>query len=357
MKSTRRIALVVIIWIAAIILAVIVAFLCYATIYDFRPPATTKLQITGNGSVSLVPADSSITIISWNIGHCGLGKEMDYFFEGGKMVRPSKDRYKSYREGLIYQLTTLDRPDFILLQEVDSSSKRTYWDNQVSRIEASFSNYSAAFALNHNVIFFPLPLFSPLGKVSAGQLTLSKWSPADTEHHSMSSSYGWPKKLFMPYRCFILSRFNVSNGKQLVLINLHSSDFSNGVGKLADELSKLKLVMGQEYLKGNYVIVGGDWNQNPLPYDSASIKAGYKAYTINPGIPSDIIPQNWQWAFDPSLPTYRNVDKPYQKTITPVTTIDFFVLSPNIELRATKTIETGFSYSDHQPIGIAIKLR
>jgi endonuclease/exonuclease/phosphatase family metal-dependent hydrolase len=357
MKSTRRIALVVIFWFTVAILVVIGAFLCYATIYDFRPPATGKPQITGNGLDSLVPADSSLTIYSWNIGYCGLGKEMDCFSEGGKMVRPSKEQYKSYREGVVYQLTTLDRPDFLLLQEVDSLSKRTYRDNQVKRIEASFSNYSAAFALNYKVNFVPIPLFQPLGKVTAGQLTLSKWSPAETERHSISSSYRWPKKLFMRDRCYILSRFNVSNGKQLVLINLHNSALSDAADKLAMELASLKTLMVNEYLKGNYVIAGGDWNQNPLPYDSASIKAGCNAYTKHPGIPPDFIEQNWQWAFDPSQPTNRNADKPYQQAVTPVTTIDFFILSPNVELRVAKTIETGFSYSDHQPIGIAIKLR
>lgn len=357
MKSTRRIVLSIIFWIAVAVLALIAAFLGYATIGDFRPPATGKLQITGNGSASLVPADSTLTFYSWNTGYCGLGKEMDFLPEGGEMIRPSKEQYKSYREGVIYQLTTLDRPDFILLQEVDTLSKRTYRDNQAKRIEASFSKYSAAYALNYKVNFVPVPLFRPVGKVTSGQLTLSKWSPVESERHSFNSSYGWPKKLFMPDRCFILSRFNVTNGKQLVLINLHNSVFSNASDMPAIELASLKKVMEDEYLKGNYVIAGGDWNQNPLSYDSAAIKAGYKAYAIHPGIPSDFIAQNWQWAFDPSQPTNRKVDKPYEKAATPVTTIDFFVVSPNVELKAAQTIETGFSYSDHQPVGIAVKLR
>lgn len=357
MKSKRRINLSIIFWIAVALLAVIAAFLCYATISDFRPPATGKLQITGNGSALLVPADSTLTIYSWNTGYCGLGKEMDFLPEGGKMIRPSKEKYKSYREGVIYQLTTLDRPDFLLLQEVDTSSKRTYRDNQAKRIEASFSKYSAAFALNYKVNFVPVPLFRPVGKVTSGQLTLSKWSPAESERYSYNSSYGWPKKLFMPDRCFILSRFNVTNGRQLVLINLHNSAFSNGSDMLAIELASLKKVMENEFSKGNYVIAGGDWNQNPINYHSAAIDTGYKGYTIHPGIPQEFIPQNWQWAFDPSQPTNRKVDKPYEKTVTPVTTIDFFVVSPNVELRAAETIETGFSYSDHQPVGIAVKLR
>jgi endonuclease/exonuclease/phosphatase family metal-dependent hydrolase len=357
MKSTGRALLSVILVIGGAILVVIVTFLCYATINDYKPPSNENLPIAGNGSVAPIPTDSSLVFYTWNIGYCGLGKEMDFFYEGGKMVRPSKEQYKTYREGVIYQLTTLDRPDFILLQEVDSSSKRTYRDNQVRRIEASFSNYAAGFALNYKVKFVPIPIFRPMGKVTAGQLTLSRWTPEKAERHAYTSSYAWPKNLFMLNRCFILSRFNVTNGKQLVVINLNNSAFCDAAEIGEKELATLKTVMLDEFSKGNYVIAGGDWNQNPFPYDSISITGGYKVYAIHPGIPSGFIPQNWQWAYDPSQPTNRDVDKPYQKATSPVTTIDFFVLSPNVELRTIKTIETGFQYSNHQPVGMKVKLR
>ena len=68
-------------------------------------------------------------------------------------------------------------------------------------------------------------------------------------------------------RCFVVSRFNLSNGKDLVLMNTHNSAYDAG-GKLRDaEMPIIRDLMIEEYEKGNYVVAGGDWNQNPPGYD------------------------------------------------------------------------------------------
>jgi len=227
----------------------------------------------------------------------------------------------------------------------------------VKRIQASFPQFSNAFAINYQLNYVPVPVFHPMGKVIAGQLTFSRFRPEKTERYAYPSSYCWPKKLFMPDRCFILSRFNVSNGKQLVLINLHNSEFYNVVEMREKELGLLTSLILAEYTKGNYVIAGGDWNQNPVGYDSSAVANGFKACTINPGIAKDILPKDWQIAYDPEFPTNRSVKTAYIKGQTPVTIIDFFMLSPNIELKTVSTLETGFSYSDHQPVGMIVRLK
>jgi endonuclease/exonuclease/phosphatase family metal-dependent hydrolase len=48
---------------------------------------------------------------------------------------------------------------------------------------------------------------------------------------------------------------------------------------------------------------------------------------------------------------------PYQANKTYTTVIDFFLLSPNIELLEVKGMPNGFEYSDHQPVRMMIKLK
>lgn len=357
MKPILKIILLVIAGIGVIMLIVVTTFLVFNPLNKNKPDVVETLAAMGTGEESPVPADTNLIFYTWNIGHCGTGKEMGFYSKGGKPVRPEPEQYKTCREGVVYQLTTLDRPDFLFLQDVDSMSARSYRDNQVMRIMASFRTFSASYAPSYSVRYVPLPVFRPPGEVTSGQLTLSRYSPATSERHAYPSSGAWLKKLFMPDLCFLLSRFRVSNGKELVLINLHNIASANASGIKDKERATLRTAMQSEYAKGNYVIAGGDWNQNPLPYDSLQIKKSYPAYHIRPRIPGDFPGKGWQWAYDPFEPSNLDAKTAYQKGHTSVTTVDFFILSPNIELRAVRTTETDFRYSDHQPVGMVIRLR
>jgi endonuclease/exonuclease/phosphatase family metal-dependent hydrolase len=51
------------------------------------------------------------------------------------------------------------------------------------------------------------------------------------------------------------------------------------------------------------------------------------------------------------------VDRPYVKGITGTTIIDFFVVSPNVEILSVKTLGNNFAWSDHQPVLMKVRLR
>jgi len=331
-------------------------YLFYATITEYKPLQTETLVMEKTTIQDTIPA-GRLELYTWNIGYCGLGRNMDFFYEEGKMVRPEKEYYEQCRDGVFYQLTTLNKLDFILLQEVDQQSERTYLDDQVERFKATFKDYSAFFALNYKVPYVPFPVKSPMGKVKSGILTLGRYQPVDAKRYSFTSAYSWPKRLFMFDRCFLLTRYNVSNGKQLVLINTHNSAYSDAADLRASELNLIKDVMVSEYSKGNYVIAGGDWNQNPVPFNKDSIQDGNAVRIITPGIPSGYLPGGFTWAYDPGYPTNRRVNTPYKKGETLTTLIDFFILSPNITLITANTLQTNFEFSDHQPVGMIVELK
>ena len=341
---------------AGLMFLIFVGFLVYTTFTDYKPAETESINISKTSLPESVPA-GKLEVYTWNIGYCGLGANMDFFYEKGKMVRPDKKYYEHCREGVLQQLTMLNKPDFILLQEIDQHSHRTYLDDQVERIKATLKDYAAFFALNYKVPFVPVPIHSPMGKVKAGMLTLSRYQPVMAERHRFPSAYSWPKRLFMLDRGYILTRYNVSNGKQLVLINTHNSAFNDAADMRTKELNMIKIIIQKEYELGNYVIVGGDWNQNPVPFDKESIQDGNSVQTISPGIPADFLPDGFTWAFDPKYPTNRDVDIPYTKGKTQTTIIDFFVLSPNITLLSANTLQTGFEFADHQPVRMVVELK
>lgn len=348
--------LIVAIAIGGLAIIILAAFLLFATFTDFTPPDQEIIAMEKTDLPDTIPV-GKLELYTWNIGYCGLGAKMDFFYEEGKMVRPEQAYYERCRDGIIYQITTLNKLDFILLQEVDERSERTYKDNQVERFKTSFKEYAAFFAVSYKVPFVPFPLHSPMGKVKAGILTLSRYKTLEAIRYNFPSAYNWPKRLFMIDRGFILTRYKVSNGKQLVIINTHNSAYNDAADMRGKELKLLKKIIEQEYALGNYVITGGDWNQNPVAFSPESIKDGNRVKEITPGIPVGFLPREYTWAYDPKYPTNRDVNEPYSKGKTRTTIIDFFILSPNISLLTANTLQTNFEFSDHQPVGMIVELK
>jgi endonuclease/exonuclease/phosphatase family metal-dependent hydrolase len=216
--------------------------------------------------------------------------------------------------------------------------------------------YESVFAINYDVPFVPIPLNNPMGKVVAGMMCFSGYKARSSERVSFQGNFKWPKNLFMLNRCFIMERYVFSSGKVLVMINTHNSAFDDGTLRKA-ELNLLRKTALDEYQKGNYVLVGGDWNLNPPGYELSGITSGDVSVSTDLYNASDhLMPEGWVWAFDDTTPSNRYVDEPYQKGKTKTTIIDYFLLSPNIQLINIKTIDLGFKYSDHNPVKMNVQL-
>jgi endonuclease/exonuclease/phosphatase family metal-dependent hydrolase len=282
---------------------------------------------------------------------------MDFFYDGGIQVRPTKTLYQKYYEGITDFILQNQEIDFILLQEVDQKSKRSYYNNQVAHICDAMKNHGSAFAKNYDVGFVPVPVLNPMGRVTSGLLTLSKYNPVVSERIAFDENFAWPKRLFMLDRCFLVQRFRLDTASELVVINTHNSAFDNGQLRKA-QLKMLCSFATEEYAKGNYVLVGGDWNQNPPNYQSETISSGDYAVSNELGnISPHVMPADWIWAFDPKTPSNRSVQKNYTKTKSPTSIIDFFLLSPNIRITNIETQDIKFAFSDHNPVLLSIELR
>lgn len=347
MKIIRPLLYVLLILVGAFSL-----FLLYATIDDYQPEEILDLGIECEADTF---ADSlPLDLLIWNIGYAGLDASMDFFYDGGEQMRPEKEGVLANMEGISNMLATFRNFNFILLQEVDQDSRRSYHVNQYDQIKEQFPGFHSSFGMNYDVSFVPIPPGNPMGRVKSGLMTLSRQCPAGSERYSFPGNYSWPMKLFMLDRCFLVNRYLIDDQKELVLINTHNSAYDDGSLR-SQQMSYLSAYLLSEYEKGNYVIVGGDWNQTP--------------FGLEPELPSHIfdtkdliyIEENypgpgWQWAYDPDMPTNRRVAFPYDQSSSPTTIIDCYLLSPNIELNHVETIDIGFKLSDHQPVKMQIRL-
>jgi len=345
LKVILIIILIPILYVAGMIL--------FGTLTDYRPPAEEPVDPATKG-VSVINSDS-LSLYIWNIGYAGLGKESDFFLDGGEYTRMSKALTEKNFSGIKSTVASWDDADFILLQEVDETARRSYGTNQFKAINNLWNgNWTSALAYNYKVKFVPVPFLKPLGKVKAGLATYSPHKASDIKRHQFPGNFSWPKRIYFLDRCFMVMRFPYK-GKELLIINTHNSAYDDGSLK-ADQMEFLKTFISDEYANGNYVIVGGDWNQCPPGYDCygkfTMEEVGYEQSSVDPGY----MPEGWNWAYDDAVHTNRKLSAPYEPETTFTTVIDYFLVSPNISILKTEGLELNFEYSDHQPVKLSIRL-
>ncbi|MEM7370604.1 MAG: endonuclease/exonuclease/phosphatase family protein [Bacteroidota bacterium] len=346
-KSLLIILLIVLLYLGAVI--------GYAMFTDYQPSSTESVSIQNNSTLEL--SKDSLSLLIWNIGFTGLGEESDFFYDGGKTVHMPEEVVKKNLEGMLNWVTRqVPEIDFLLLQEVDKQSTRSYEIDQVDLISTLIPEYAQAFARNYDVDFIPIPIFEPLGEVLSGVSSWSKYKITSASRHPFEGNFDFPTYLFFLDRCFLTLRYSLQNGKELVLINTHNSAYDDGTLKQT-QMEQLKQVLLDEYADGNYVIVGGDWNQFPPDFTGVGnfpqprTEANENLF-VSASYPSP----DWSWGYDASVPTNRSLAAAFDADTTYRTVIDYYLVSPNIEILEVSGVDLGFQFSDHNPVRMRVRL-
>ena len=330
---------------------IFIFLLIYGTLSDYRPEK--EILLTEQADAPIVK-DSSFNLLIWNLGYCGLGDNMDFFYDGGEGVRSTRVRVAENMKGVVDFVGTLDSVDFLLFQEVDLDSRRSYRTDQLAVLGALYPDYHSSIGMNYDVFFVPLPPSNPYGKVSSGIATLGRFQSSKSVRHSFPGNYSWPMGVFMLDRCFLVNRYPLEEGKQLLVINTHNSAYDDGSLK-KEQMEYLHGFLTGEYDKGNYIIVGGDWNQTPFGFQPEFEKNIFDTEQLT-YIEEGYLPGDWTWLFDPGVPTNRRIDIPYDPVVSRTTVIDYYLLSPNLEGVSVHGVNLDFKNSDHHPVLAKIRM-
>ncbi|MFN4122134.1 MAG: endonuclease/exonuclease/phosphatase family protein [Flavobacteriales bacterium] len=326
--------------------------LLQGTLTKFHPEAFMTIENQGLAKERIVPDTFSILI--WNIGYCGLGKEMDFFNDGGKSVRASQAQTEQYKQAIIdFLKKKSELVDFLLIQEVDRNSKRSYYNDQHQDLLEALPGFAGAFALNYHVRFVPVPFgfpYTPYGKTYAGLSNFSRFQPESALRVQYPGSFSWPTSLYMLNRCALEQIFELQNGEKLMIVNTHNTAYDQTGEIKRVEMEFMRKRYDSLAAEGFHIIIGGDWNQIPPGFDATAfnqdIAPGYTPHAID----EQLIPKAWQVAFDPRFPTNRSNATPYIKGKSYTTLIDFFMVSPSFEVLKVETIPLDFEHSDHEPV-------
>ncbi len=345
----RKIAKWIGIALAVLVLAAL-ALLGWLSLTEFRPAAHMTVAPEGDAGRSL-RAGEPLTVLTWNIGYGALGDNADFFMDGGRGVYTADAARVDDNLRGIAETIRDQAPDLLLLQEVDRDSARSYHTDETVQMRDAMPSAVSAFANNFKVAFVPFPI-PPIGRVDSGLLTLSAFPVREAERIGLPNPFSWPIRMANLKRCLLVERIPVEGSdRELVLVNLHLEAYDDGAGKAA-QTEALKALLEAEAARGNYVIVGGDFNQRFSSVDAS-------AYPQQEGLwqPGEIdaasFSEEWQLLMDPAVPSCRSLDRPYtdaDRETFQYYLIDGFILSGNVRLQSIQTLDLDFICSDHNPV-------
>lgn len=340
-------------------LALVVAvYLAYVVLSYKRLPDNLELTITsardGESAQSPVRVGQEYGIVTYNIGFGAYTPQFSFFMDGGESsVAESEESVLSTVRGAASYVAGTINPDFVLWQEVDLDSTRSYHVDEYEEIQEFYKDYCMTFAVNYDSAFLFYPLTQPHGKSKAGLAVMSRYPIESALRRSFPISSSFSKFLDLD-RCYSINRIPVEGGKYLCLINLHMSAYGNSDEIRQGQIAMLCEDMGKEYAAGNYVICGGDFNHDLKALTNDGSERESWAYPF----PREQLPEGFRFCLDDFSDqeraamhdSARNADEAYNPETTYTVTLDGFIISDNVKCIWYVNVDLQYRYSDHDPV-------
>ena len=370
-----------------VLLVVLVALsYCGYIVFSYKRIGNIDLEVNSKSSKETLSLDETYKISTYNIGFGAYSQDFTFFLDTGYDANGNEtcgyySKAKSEEEvmfnvnGSIKTIKNLDL-DFVLLQEVDINSTRSFNINQNDMFIEELEEYDNVLAYNFDSAYLPYPLYDMHGKSLAALSTFSKYQLKNAKRveYTISNSLS---KLFDIDRCFSVVETKVENGKTLYIINSHMSAYDKGGTIRQEQIKELNDFITECYFNGDYIVIGGDFNHDLLtnnsdfeytkdnrPFNNTLKDPDWVASYFDENKNSPLV-DGFKVVASDNVPTCRNNDVEWDVNYTYRCVVDGFVVSDNIEVIEHYNIETkngnlglnGFAYSDHQPAYLEFKLK
>lgn len=363
MKKLGKIVLGII----SFLLVIVIGYVGYCATSYYRIDDNLEIE-TRNNQSELLKTNTEYSILTYNVGFGAYSDDYTFFLDSGVMEDGtvvsgkygkgmSKDAVLKNTNGSKEVMKEYDA-DFYVLQEVDEDGSRSHHVNMYETYSNEFKTHGNAYAVNFHSAYLVLPIYDMHGKNTSGLLTLSKYKVASNVRKQYTVDTGFIEKLVDLDRCFMVSRIPVENGKELVIINSHMSAYDAGGLIRAKQLVELNTVMDEELSKGNYVIVGGDYNHDLVDsigkFETKQQEPTWISTLTNDDIIDGMHIVEAINKYD--VATCRAAEIPYEKGVNYEVVVDGFIVSDNISVEAYN-VDTGYKYSDHNPVYMKFSLK
>lgn len=360
-KAKKVIKITGIILLALVI--VLAAYIIYLYASYHRIPDNQELQVEeisqNTEAGNELTTEKNYSALTYNIGFGAYTPDFSFFMDGGKSSwAKSKESVIETVQGAGELVASLN-PDFAMIEEIDLDSTRSYHVDEYQILKECLPEDYTVFAKNYHSAFLFYPFTQPHGKSNSGIGLFSRYEITDSVRRSLPISTSLSKFLDLD-RCYSVSRVTVDNGKELVIYALHMSAYGNSDAIREGQIQMLCEDMKAEYEAGNYVICGGDFNHDLKADEGGTDSYESWAYPF----PRSELPEHFSFAMDyleeqekdALWNSARNADTEYEEGVTYTVTLDGFIISDNVECVSYENINTGYNWSDHDPVYLKFRL-
>lgn len=335
------------------VLLILLGYVAYVFIDYHRIDDNLPLTAEGSAAAPAAKTDTAYSVVSYNIGFGAYEDDYSFFMDGGTESWAWSEERLNENLASIAQVLAEQKADFYFVQEVDAGSTRTYHVDEIALLRQALPGYSSVWGQNYDSPFLFWPLTQPHGASVSGLMTFSSAPISSSLRRSLPIESGVMKLVDLD-RCYTVSRVPVENGRELVLYAVHLSAYTSDGTIAIRQMEMLLEDMQKEYEKGNYCVCGGDFNKDLLGNSEEVFGISAGDYTWAQPLPEELFDGKNLTLVPPihaeaPVASCRNADAPYFDGQY-VVTVDGFLVSDNVTVQGADVIDTGFAYSDHNPV-------
>lgn len=296
-----------------------------------------------------------LRVLSWNIQFSG-SRRYRFFYDGGSQVHVPADVVDETVLALAAAVRQ-ERPDLLLLQELDRDSARTARRDQLYPLLSAAGGAEWVTAPYHRARFVPYPFPRMLGRVDMHLAIVSRFPLRSAQRIPLPMLDEHPlRQRFNLRRAILTAEVPVEGGLPLAVAVTHLSAFSHGDGTMPRQVEVLRAWMAERQARGQPFVLAGDLNLLPPGDDAARLEVQGDLYPDRPNPMERLVPE-FRTAFPPEAlleeanRTYLpfGMDRPDRK-------IDWVFTGPGVEILDARVLHEYHPLSDHLPLRVDLRL-
>jgi len=264
------------------------------------------------------------------------------------MFPPSREAVRANVSGIEAFLAQHNDADIVVMQELARAGPVNYWVNLRDRVEHALRDRDNTFYPDFRTRLMPWPL-----RLDHGQALYSSFAVAETGLVSLpaedSGIFGVRRRYASPF-------VRLAGDANWTIASVHLAAFDEDAAVRTRQLRELMAWAQAEYQSGRRVVIAGDWNFQIAETDFPHTTDERFLFWLFP-FPQDGLPEGWRIAADVSIPSVRTNHQAYVPGENYVTTIDGFIVSPNVEIVTVNGYDLEFEHTDHQPVRLRVRAR
>lgn len=294
-------------------------------------------------------AGDALNITVWNLGYGGLGAGSDFVADGGEHMFPPSRAAVQGNVDFIAQTLAAEEADVLVFQEIAHGGPVNYWVNLKGAVDRTLASRDSAFFADFQTRLMPWPL-----RLEHGQAIYSNAAIAETTVVPLpaedSAIFGVKRR----YASLVARIPRTEGGPGWTIASVHLAAFDEDAAVRTRQLNELLAWAQAEYERGQHVVLAGDWNFQIAETNFPHTTDEHFLFWLFP-FPQDALAEGWRIAADASAPSVRTNHQPYVAGENYVTTIDGFIVSPNVAVESVAGVDFQFAHTDHQPVRIRVR--